>query len=79
LLVSDVGMADEDGYSLVRRVRALGAEEGGTIPAIALTAYTRNEDRSKALAAGFTSHLGKPIDIESLLAAIASLAPSPRR
>lgn len=61
LLISDIAMPDEDGYSLMRRVRALGAEAGGQIPAIALTAFTRNEDRLEALRAGFTLHIAKPI------------------
>lgn len=61
LLISDIAMPDEDGYSLMRRIRALGAEAGGCIPAIALTAFTRNEDRREALRAGFTLHVAKPI------------------
>jgi CheY-like chemotaxis protein len=79
LLVSDIGMPDEDGYSLIRRVRALGEAEGGHIPSIALTAYTRPEDRAKALGAGFTLHMGKPISPVALVSAIQKLAtPQPR-
>jgi CheY-like chemotaxis protein len=74
LLVSDIGMPDEDGYSLIRRVRALGAAEGGSIPSIALTAYTRAEDRAKALGAGFTLHMAKPIRPTDLVTAIKALA-----
>lgn len=75
LLVSDIGMPDEDGYSLMRRVRALGAVGG--IPSIALTAYTRAEDRAKALRAGFSLHMAKPIRPSELVAAIASLVTPP--
>ena len=74
LLVSDIGMPDEDGYSLIRRVRALADEEGGAIPSIALTAYTRREDRDKAIGAGFTLHMGKPISPLALITAIRALA-----
>jgi CheY-like chemotaxis protein len=73
LLVSDIGMPGEDGYSLIRRIRALGPSEGGTIPSIALTAYTRAEDRAKALGAGFSMHLGKPIKPTELVSAIEAL------
>jgi CheY-like chemotaxis protein len=58
LLVADIGMADTDGYELVRQVRRLRP----TLPAIAVTAYARREDRSKALAAGFNGYCVKPID-----------------
>ncbi len=74
VLVSDVAMPDEDGYSLIRRIRALDATQGGKIPAIALTAYTRAEDRTKALAAGFTTHIGKPVNPADLVAALENLA-----
>lgn len=75
LLVSDIGLPEEDGYSLIRRVRALTPGQGGALPSVALTAYTRPEDRSKALAAGFTTHIGKPVDPADLLAALGNLAP----
>jgi len=65
VLICDVGLPDDDGYGLLRRLRNL--PEGEKIPAIALTAYTRPEDRAKALAAGFRAHLSKPLDPESLL------------
>lgn len=74
LLVSDIGMPGEDGYSLIRRVRALGAASGGSIPSIALTAYTRAEDRAKALGAGFTRHMGKPVSPVALVSAVKELA-----
>lgn len=77
LLVSDISMPDEDGYSLIRRVRALGVTGGGDIPSIALTAHTRLEDRARALRAGFTLHMGKPVRPVDLVAAVRTLATSP--
>ncbi len=74
VLVSDIGMPQEDGYSLIRRVRALPAERGGNTPAIALTAYARTEDRLKAILAGFQIHAAKPVDVTELLALVANLA-----
>jgi PAS domain S-box-containing protein len=74
VLVSDIGMPEEDGYALIRSVRALGASAGGQIPAIALTAYARAEDRVKAVRAGFQMHLAKPIEPAELIAMVASLA-----
>ncbi len=73
VIVSDIGMPGEDGYSLIRKVRARSADEGGRIPAIALTAYARSEDRIRALAAGFQAHVPKPVDLTELALAIASL------
>lgn len=73
VLVSDIGMPGEDGYSLIRKVRALGTEEGGGIPAVALTAYARPEDRERALLAGFQTHLPKPVEPADLAAAVAKL------
>jgi signal transduction histidine kinase len=73
LLLSDIGMPDENGYDLVRQVRSLPIENGGGVPAIALTAFARPEDRSRALAAGFQLHLAKPVEQGELLAAISSL------
>ena len=72
VLVSDIGMPDMDGYELLRRVRALGAEQGGDLPAIALTAFARAEDRVRALRAGFRAHVGKPVEPAELVATIAS-------
>ena len=67
-------MPDEDGYSLIRRVRALAEDEGGAIPSIALTAYTRREDRDKAIGAGCTLHMGKPVSPLALVTAVRALA-----
>jgi PAS domain S-box-containing protein len=74
VLVSDIGMPGEDGYSLIRRVRALPSDKGGNVPAIALTAYARSEDRMRAIMAGFQMHIAKPAEAAELLAMIASLA-----
>jgi CheY-like chemotaxis protein len=60
VLVADIGMRGEDGYGLIRKVRALSLERGGSTPALALTAYTRAEDRLHALSAGYQIHLAKP-------------------
>jgi CheY-like chemotaxis protein len=59
VLVSDIGMPGDDGYVLIRKVRALGAEQGGQVRALALTAYARSEDRALALEAGFHTHIAK--------------------
>jgi len=74
VLVSDVGMPGEDGYALIRRVRALASEDGGRIPAAALTAYARVEDRRRALLAGYQAHVPKPVAPAALVAVIARLA-----
>ena len=74
MLISDIGMPEEDGYALISNVRALSAERGGKVPAIALTAYARTEDRVRALMAGFQVHLPKPIEPVELVACVASLA-----
>jgi CheY-like chemotaxis protein len=66
-------MPGEDGYSLIKRLRALKPDEGSEIPAIALTAMARPEDSETALSAGFQVHLAKPVDIDELAEAIASL------
>jgi PAS domain S-box-containing protein len=73
VLVSDIGMPQEDGYSLIQRIRKLPAHKGGTIPAIALTAYASDADRDTAIAAGFQSHLPKPIAPDDLVNAIIEL------
>jgi signal transduction histidine kinase len=73
VIVSDVAMPQEDGYSFIRRVRARGPDEGGATPAIALTAYARREDRQRALKEGFNDHIAKPIDAHELIAAISTL------
>ncbi|WP_017716068.1 PAS domain S-box protein [Kamptonema formosum] len=74
VLVSDISMPAADGYTLMRQLRALPAERGGQVPAVALTAYARREDRQKALGAGFQIHLAKPVEPAKLAAAVASLA-----
>ncbi len=76
LLISDIGMPDEDGHSFIKRIRALSEASGGRVPAIALTAFARTEDRTHALRSGFRAHVPKPIDVSELLAVIASLAPT---
>jgi signal transduction histidine kinase/ActR/RegA family two-component response regulator len=73
VLVSDVGMPDEDGYSLIRRVRALPPGEGGLTVAIALTGFGRAQDRQQALAAGFHMHVPKPVDPHELTTIVAGL------
>jgi PAS domain S-box-containing protein len=79
VLVADIGMPDEDGYMLIRQIRALPAAEGGNIPAAALTAYARSEDRRQALAAGYQLHVPKPVDPADLAAVVAELAARPPR
>jgi CheY-like chemotaxis protein/anti-sigma regulatory factor (Ser/Thr protein kinase) len=74
VLVSDIGMPNEDGYSLIRKVRVLLRKSPKVLPAAALTAYARMEDRSRALMAGFQSHIAKPIDPDELLVVVATLA-----
>ena len=74
VLVSDVGMPGESGYDLIRKIRLLPADQGGRTPAVALTAYARMEDRTRALMLGFDLHLAKPIEPSELLVVIAHLA-----
>jgi CheY-like chemotaxis protein len=78
LLVSDIGMPLEDGYSFIRRVRALGADAGGLVPSIALTAFTSDSDRAQAMRAGFTLHMGKPVEALELVCAVKTLADTHR-
>jgi PAS domain S-box-containing protein len=73
-LVSDLAMPEQDGYELIERIRRRGAEWGGTIPAVALTAYARVEDRARALTSGFQVYLPKPVDPHELVAVVAHLA-----
>jgi PAS domain S-box-containing protein len=75
VLISDIAMPDEDGCALLRRVRTRPDDRGGNIPAIALSAYARDEDKRRALAAGFSAHLPKPVDAASLFHALSSFAP----
>jgi PAS domain S-box-containing protein len=74
VLISDIGLPDEDGYSLIERIRHLDRTAGGRLPAIALTAFARSEDRTRALRAGFQAHVAKPVEPAELLAIVASLA-----
>jgi signal transduction histidine kinase len=74
VLVSDIGMPGEDGYDLIQRVRALAADRGGRIPAAALTAYAREEDRKRVLAAGYQMHVAKPVGPAELISTVADLA-----
>jgi PAS domain S-box-containing protein len=74
VLVSDIEMPEEDGYSLIRKIRALDAAQGGKTPAVALTAYGRTEDRVRTLTSGYTMHVPKPVDPGELTAIIASVA-----
>ncbi|AVH66411.1 multi-sensor hybrid histidine kinase [Nostoc sp. 'Peltigera membranacea cyanobiont' N6] len=73
IIVSDIGMPEMDGYMLMRQIRALGLEQGGKIPAIALTAYAAELDRQQAIAAGFQRHITKPIDPEVLVAIVVEM------
>jgi CheY-like chemotaxis protein len=73
VLVSDIGMPVEDGYDLIDRVRALPAEEGGEIPAIALTAFAGPDDRERALSSGFQTHVGKPVEPVEMAGVVARL------
>jgi PAS domain S-box-containing protein len=73
VLICDIGMPDEDGFALIKRVRGLTDEQGGRVKAIALTAYAREEDRRRALASGFERHLPKPVDPIELAAHIAEV------
>jgi hypothetical protein len=74
VLISDIEMPGEDGYTLIRKIRSLPPERGGKIPAAALTAYARAEDRLRALLSGFQLHVPKPVEPAELVAVVASLA-----
>jgi CheY-like chemotaxis protein len=76
VLVSDIGMPEVDGYSLIQQVRSLSSEEGGQIPAIALTAFARETDYQQAIANGYQQHVTKPLEPEQLVQAVAALARS---
>ena len=73
VIISDIGMAGENGYELIRKIRSMDPQAGGRIPAIALTAYAGAADRRRALLAGFQTHLAKPVEPDDLLAVILSL------
>jgi len=73
IVISDIGMAEEDGYELMRKLRRLPPEQGGLVPAIALTGYATRKDRDRALAVGYQIHLAKPVEPEDLVKAITNL------
>jgi signal transduction histidine kinase/CheY-like chemotaxis protein len=70
VLISDIGMPGTDGYDLIKQIRALPPEQGGDLPAIALTAFARKEDRERSLAAGFQEHLAKPVQPREIISAV---------
>ncbi|MBD2292423.1 response regulator [Anabaena sphaerica FACHB-251] len=72
-LICDIAMPGEDGYTFIRKVRLLSANEGGQVPAVALTAYADSEDRVHALEAGFQRHIAKPVEPSELVEIIANL------
>jgi CheY-like chemotaxis protein len=73
MLLSDIGMPDEDGFALIEKLRSLPPEQGGCIPAASLTAYTREEDQKRAIAAGFNIHISKPVSVTELLSSVREL------
>jgi len=74
VIISDIGMPEEDGFELINKIRGLPVEKGGNVPAIALTAYARIEDRIKALRSGFQMHVSKPVEPSELIVVVANLA-----
>ena len=74
VVLCDIGMPGQDGFAFIRQLRMHSSERGGRIPAAAVTAYARTEDRLRILSAGFQMHLTKPIQSEELLTIVASLA-----
>jgi CheY-like chemotaxis protein len=78
VIISDIGMPDEDGYSLIRSIRTLPTDDKKNIPVIALTAFARNEDRTRTLVAGFNLHLAKPVEPATLVKAVLHLAGYPQ-
>lgn len=77
VLISDIGLPGEDGYTLIRRIRALPPSIGGSVPAVALTAFARPEDRRRAQDEGYQVHLAKPVEPDELVALVASFARAP--
>lgn len=73
VIVSDIGMPQMDGYQFIREVRNLPAPKGGQTPAVALTAFNRAEDRTRAIEAGFQRHLSKPVEFQTLIDTIVSV------
>ena len=74
VVIMDIGMPEEDGYSVIRRIRQRSPDHGGNVPAIALTAFARSEDRRRAILSGFHMHIAKPVEPSELVAMVASLA-----
>jgi PAS domain S-box-containing protein len=74
VLLSDLGMPDQDGFELIRAIRALPSDRGGNIPAAAITAYARSDDRLKVMLGGFQTHIAKPVEPNELVAIVATLA-----
>lgn len=77
VIVSDIGMPGEDGYSFMKRVKTWAREAGGWIPAVALTAYARAEERVEALSSGYQIYVPKPVELAELITAITSLVERP--
>jgi CheY-like chemotaxis protein len=75
IIISDIGMPSMDGYQFMQEVRKLPIHQGGQTPAIAMTAFNRPADKIRAIAAGFQSHLSKPVDLKVLLDTVIGLAP----
>jgi CheY-like chemotaxis protein len=73
VIISDIGMPAEDGYEFIRKVRQLPPEKGGKIPAVALTAYARAEDRLRVLRSGYQMHIPKPVELAELVAVVANI------
>jgi CheY-like chemotaxis protein len=74
VLVSDIAMPDEDGYGLIQKVRSLENGETENIPAVAISAYAKDEDRKRALSAGFQIYLAKPVELTELISVVARAA-----
>jgi len=79
VIISDIGLPDENGYALIRSIRTLSADDKKNIPAIALTAFVGNENRTRALVEGFNLHMGKPVEPTALVKAVVDLARHMRR
>jgi CheY-like chemotaxis protein len=79
LLIADIGMPEEDGYALIRQVRALKSQEGGMVPALALTGYASRQDRLQSILAGFQEHMTKPVEPEELIAVAADLVATAKK
>lgn len=74
MLISDIGMPEMDGYSLIEKIRTMSPEKGGHVPAVALTAFAGSEDRRQSMMAGFDIHVAKPVEPGELVAVIVRLA-----